>query len=1241
MKSKHFAPFLSALLFLSWLSGAAAQSLRTTAETSDYKEVTRYAEIMAFCERLAKESPVVRLADMGKSNEGRKLPLIILADPPISSPEEAAKSGKPVIYAQGDIHAGEVDGKEALLMLARDLALAKDRPLLKGLIILFAPTFNPDGAEKIGKNRASQGGPELVGTRANAQGFDLNRDFVKLETPEVRALVRVLNRWDPAVVIDCHTTNGSHHRYKLTYEGPRCPAGDPALVQFTRDRMLPDVGRRLEKATGFKSFFYGNFSDDRSRWDTVSPMPRYSTHYVGLRNRIGILSESYSYASFKDRVLASKSFVQSILEYSAENRTQLNKLLSEARVTTVKLGQEPSDKNVVALRYRSVPQARPVNILGFVEEKKGERRVPTDKPRDYEAFYTGDSETTLSVTRPYAYLYPASQASVTENLQRHGIKVEELREDIDLDVEIYQVEKITRGKEFQKHQMTSVDAKMRKVTRRADAGSILVRTAQPLGSLAVHLLEPQSADGLVTWNFFDAALNEGKDFPVQRLPTHTPLLSGAVRALAENRKKDRPITFDTLYGGGPPPNFNGSPISGLAWLEDGQHFLQVKEGRLLKVHALSGRSKPFFDAKKLADSLAALPTVGRQTADSLAKSAFLQMNPQRIAALFEHQSDLYHAKLDGTGAVRLTRTPGREELSTFSPDGKFVAFVRDNNLYVVDVATRTERALTTDGSELIFNGKADWVYFEEIFHRGRHAFWWSPDSARIAFLRFDDTPVRKFTIVDPVAARQTPEITPYPKAGEPNPHVKLGILTVGGGPPRWADLAEYFDTSSLVIRAGWLPDSQKVYCYVQDRAQTWLDFCTVPADGGTPTRLFRETTKAWVDDPGPPSFLKDGSFLLPSERTGWKHIYHFAADGKLKGPVTSGEWEARALHRVDEENGWVYLSGTRDSHLGTNLYRAKLQGGSLQRLTNATGDHRALVSPRGDLFIDVWSDRQTPTKARLARADQSQARMLDTNPVYILEEYLRGQHEMVQIPTPDGFVLEGSILKPPNFDPQKRYPVWFMTYAGPHAPTIHDNWAFGRVKDEMLAQMGFIVFRADPRSASGKGACSTWTAYRQLGIPELKDIETAIAWLTKRPYIDAKRIGMSGASYGGFMTAFAMTHSKIFAAGISSAPVTDWRYYDSIYTERYMNTPQENPDGYNATSVVKAASKLHGKLLIVHGLMDDNVHAQNSLHFIDALQRADKSFEVMVYPKNRHGFGGKHYERMSIEFMRSALGQTP
>ncbi|MFO0846451.1 MAG: DPP IV N-terminal domain-containing protein [Gemmataceae bacterium] len=1198
----------------------------TVAESSGYKATSRHADVVKFCEQLANESKLVRLGELGKSHEGRKLPLIILADPPVATAAEAAKSGKLVAFAMGNIHAGEVDGKEALLMLARDLATAKDAAILKQLVIVFCPIFNADGNEKITKaNRGYQAGPaEGVGVRVNAQGYDLNRDFVKLETPEVRSLVRFVNEWDPAVLIDCHTTNGSYHRYTLTYEGGRCPAGDPKVVAFTRDELLPEVTRRMEKQTGYKSMFYGNFSRDRKEWQTVPPTPRYGTHYAGLRGRVGVLSESYVYAPYKDRVLASRAFVRNILDFAAEHRDKIARLVKEARATPDK----------VPLRFEAAPQGRPAEILGFVEEVKDGRRVNTGKPKGYEVIYTGGSKPTVEVTRPYAYLYPASFTKATEALQRHGITVEELREDLDLDLEAYRVKKVTRERDFQKHQLVALEVEPRKEGRRVPAGTVIVRTAQPLGRLAVFLLEPQSMDGLATWNFFDQALKEGSDFPVTRLAAQTPITTGRVRPLPEDRKRARPITPEDVLRE-KPLSFAGDPVSGLAWLDDAEHFVQTKDGRLWKVQAVTGRCQPLDDPEQLTKVFASM--MPADTARKLVASPTVPADSKHTAALFTHENDLYHATLLGAKVTRLTRSGGNKELVTFSPDGRQVAFVRGDNLFAVDVATATERELTSDGGKAVRNGKASWVYFEELFDRSWKAYWWSPDSKRIAFLRSDESAMPRFSVVDNVPLAQTVEVTAYPKAGQPNPLVRLGVVSVSGGPVRWVDLPGYPAKDTLVVRAGFTPDGQTLWCYVQDRAQTWLDVCAAPADGGPAKRLFRETTKAWVDDPGEPVFLKDGSFLLPSERTGWKHLFHFDRDGKLLRQVTQGEWEARPPYRLDEQGGWVYFVGTKDSHIANNLYRVKLDGSGLARLTDAPGDHTVSVSPKGNYFLDTWSGTTEPTRVRLCRADGTPARTIDTNPVYDREEYRTGQFEMVKIRTPDGFELEGSLLKPPGFDPNRRHPVWFMTYGGPHAPTVRDAWNGGRVRDEMLAQMGFLVFRADPRSASGKGACSTWTAYQRLGVQELKDIDAAIEWLTKQPGVDAKRVGMSGGSYGGFMTAFAMTHGKRFAAGIASAPVTDWHLYDSIYTERYMRTPQENKAGYERTSVVGAAKHLHGRLLLVHGLMDDNVHAQNSIQLIDALQREGKEFEVMVYPRARHSFRDLHYQKLTVEFMRRAL----
>jgi cyclophilin family peptidyl-prolyl cis-trans isomerase len=510
-----------------------ASSLLTLAEKSDYKATSRHADVMQFCERLAKKSPLVRMSQLGTSSEGRAIPMLILADPPIATAEEATKSKKLVVLVNGNIHAGEVDGKEALMMLARDLALDKEDPLLKDLIVVFVPIFNADGNEKFGKtNRPGQAGPEEVGIRANAQGLDLNRDYIKLESPEVRAMVRAFNEWDPAVFVDCHTTNGSFHRYAITYEGGRCPAGDKDIISFVSDDMLPELSKRLNKEE-VRSFYYGDFSDDHTRWETVSAVPRYGTHYAGLRNRISILSESYTYAPFKERVLAGRAFVKNILEYTRENKDKIRKLLEDARNATVKAGTDLKDTGRIALQFKNVEHGRPVELLGFVEETRDGKIINTGKPKSYEVTYWGGTETTLSVQLPFAYLIPASQAKAVENLQRHGISVLELLEERQLDVEAYKVDTITARTIYQKHQPVTLKVTPRKEKCKIGKGTYVVSTAQPLGNLAAFLLEPESSDGLATWNFFDKTLKEGEDFPVLRLPAKTEVKTGKIAAVSE------------------------------------------------------------------------------------------------------------------------------------------------------------------------------------------------------------------------------------------------------------------------------------------------------------------------------------------------------------------------------------------------------------------------------------------------------------------------------------------------------------------------------------------------------------------------------------------------------------------------------------------------------------------------------------------------------------------------------------
>jgi dipeptidyl-peptidase-4 len=707
------------------------------------------------------------------------------------------------------------------------------------------------------------------------------------------------------------------------------------------------------------------------------------------------------------------------------------------------------------------------------------------------------------------------------------------------------------------------------------------------------------------------------------------------------------LTLDDLYDPAARVSFGG-PVSarpGYVWLDETAYVRTRRANggvEHLRVNAVTGAEAPLFDAARLAAALRAVPGVTAEDASRLSRQRSYVFAPDHTALLVTVGDDLFHWAFDTARVTRLTSTPGLEDEVTFSPDGRLVAFVRDHNLYVVDLQGR-ERALTTDGHSQLLNGRLDWVYQEEIYGRGTHrAYWWSPDGSRIAFLQLDEAPVPEFTVVDHIPYRQGAEITDYPKAGDPNPEVQLGVVRATGGDVLWVDTSKYAAADHLIVNVDWTPDSREVVFQVQDREQTWLDLNLGAAAKGTTSTILRETTKAWVSALGAPIWLKDGTFLWLSERDGWQHLYRYRRDGTLVGRVTSGDWECDIVYGVDEAAGLVYFAGTERSHIGRDVYRVKLDGSGLTRLTERAGTTSASFSPGLRMFVGTWSDVNTPHQARLHRADGTEVRLIDANEVQALKEYKLSKPEFVQVKTRDGFTLEAMLIKPVGFDPSRKYPVYQHTYAGPHAPQVRNSWGGTTMMyHHLLAQRGIAVWICDNRSASGKGAQSAWVAYKRLGETELTDIEECLDYLKQQPWVDGSRLGINGWSYGGFMVSYALTHSKSFAMGIAGGSVTDWRDYDSIYTERFMLLPQNNPDGYARTAPRHAAKNLHGELLLLHGLMDDNVHVQNTIQFAYELQKAGKPFEMMLYPKSRHGVTDpqlmKHMREKMLEFTLRTL----
>ena len=536
--------FVSVSLFFPLLA-TTEQELETVAESSHFTATSRYADVLAFINALKGLSPWLRVETLCVSSEGRDVPLLILGAPPPTSPLELRHDKRLVVYFQANIHAGEVEGKEASLMLARDILFDKSSPYLDKLVILIAPIFNADGNEKISKeNRRNQVGPEKgVGVRYNGQNLDLNRDGIKMESPEVQGLARnVLNRWDPVLLVDCHTTNGSYHKEPVTYVWPLNPNGDLSLISHLREKMMPWVNKTLKDKYNTLSIPYGNFMDYKEPekgWQPAGPQSRYITNYIGLRNRMALLLENYAYADFKTRVYGNYFFLRAVLDYCYAHNSEILQLIQETDQRTIRKGSKPEATDIFATSYELKPLKDPVTILGWEMEVNPEagsypRVRKTDVERTYTIPYYCDYIPKTIIPFPFAYLLTVSDADIITKLDQHGILLEKLTVPVSLEVESFKVTEI-KGAEriYQGHRMNSVKGEYVIETKDFPVGTILVRTAQPLGNLVAYLLEAESDDGLLVWNFFDKYIvpqwrRGPQTYPVYRLLKPTLLSTQTV-----------------------------------------------------------------------------------------------------------------------------------------------------------------------------------------------------------------------------------------------------------------------------------------------------------------------------------------------------------------------------------------------------------------------------------------------------------------------------------------------------------------------------------------------------------------------------------------------------------------------------------------------------------------------------------------------------------------------------------------
>ena len=709
------------------------------------------------------------------------------------------------------------------------------------------------------------------------------------------------------------------------------------------------------------------------------------------------------------------------------------------------------------------------------------------------------------------------------------------------------------------------------------------------------------------------------------------------------------LTLDSLYH--PERKIELTPVLPfiVRWMQDGEHYVQKKTQRdsklpqLVRVNARTGKVSPLYDSSLVSLKLSRLKGFNEEKAERLRRKGQAHFSPDESAILWNFEGDLFYQNFKTGLTLRVTRTKEPEKEYSFSPDGRNISYIRGFDLFVYDLYREEETRLTRNGSKNLRNGLLDWIYQEEVYGRGSYkGYWWSPDSNQIVYLQLDESPVPNFTVIDNVSHSLFKEVTPYPKAGDPNPIPRLGVVSKTGGKPHWIDLHCYSPSDLLIVGVGWNQDGSRVVFQAQNKEQTWLDLNLVDPKNGVVKRIFRETTKAWVNILGDPYWLEDGSFLWKSERSGWCHLYHYRSTGELIRTLTSGEWEVRRLHGVDKNRFWVYFSGTKRSHIGQDLYRVQLLGGSPERISTREGTHNATFNHQFSLYYDHWSDIRTPPQISLHDSHGNEIRALLNRSDPKLSDYRLIEPEFYQVKTRDGFSMEAMLIKPPNFNSAKKYPVLLDVYGGPHVQKVRNAWG-GKAYlwNQLMAQKGYVIWACDNRTASGKGAESVWPLYRNFGELELLDIEDGLFWLKSHAWIDDKRIGLWGWSFGGYMTSYALTHSKSFKLGVAGAPVTDWKLYDTIYTERYMGTPESNPEGYKSSSVLEAVDDLHGRLMIIHGDIDNNVHLQNTIQLIYKLQKTGKQFDLMIYPKSRHQIRDSeqlyHMKRMIMNFILENL----
>ena len=760
------------------------------------------------------------------------------------------------------------------------------------------------------------------------------------------------------------------------------------------------------------------------------------------------------------------------------------------------------------------------------------------------------------------------------------------------------------------------------------------------------------------------------------------LALGVLPAVTVAAEPTERLTLERLFSG---PDLAGASLRGARFSPDGklvtylQGSAESKDRLDLWAHDIAtGRNALLVDSRSLVANEGTLSPEEearreRQRTVALAGIIDYQFSADSRLLLIPIAGDLFLYDLKppraGPAVRRLTSTTAAETDARFSPRGRFVSFVREQNLYVIEVATGRETAVTREGAGLVSFGMAEFIAQEEMDRDT--GYWWSPDERMIALARVDESPVDELERFEIYAESVRVVRQRYPAAGRPNARVDLWVATLAGAEPSLRELPAAAAGEGYLARVAWFPDSRALAVQRQTRDQKRLELLKVDTASGAARRLLEEQSDTWVELHDELTFLKgQPAFLWASYRSGHKHLYLYDLDGKLLRPVTAGEWmvvgdsRERAIEGVDEARGLIYFSANRDTPIERHLYAVPLTGPSdtagiearIRRLTEGAGWHSVSMAADAQRWLDTWSTPDTPPSLTLRHTTGAAAKTLVANRLdadHPYAPYLAAHRtpEFGTLRAADGQVMHFTMLKPPGFDPAGRYPVIVEVYGGPGVQRVQRAW--GGYYRQYLAQQGFVVFMLDNRGSGNRGRAFETALYHRMGSIEIDDQVKGVDYLRSLPFVDPARIGVWGWSYGGYMALMAMVRApEHFAAGVAGAPVTDWRLYDTHYTERYMGvpeagSPESNPEGYRDGNVMTHAAALKGPLLVMHGMADDNVLFTHSTALFKRLQDLGKPFEVMPYPGSKHALlrfptTGLHgYRTISDFFVRELRPERP